>query len=133
MFTEPNFGLTYDWQLGENVKPGMDANLAKLGALFFLSVTSRTQTLPGTPTAGTRYIVPAGSPTQADSVAVFVQGAWTYYPPGDGWIARVVDTDDLVVYKAGIGWTTQAPDAEILLDESFNTLVNDDYNVLEAI
>lgn len=91
--TEPNFGIKHSWAVGESYKPEMDANLKKLGALFFCSVKNATTTAqPGSPAEGDRYIVGA-SATGAWSgkdkqVAVFANTAWLFYTPTKGWMAR---------------------------------------------
>ena len=61
--TDPNFGLTYGWALGESGwHTSMDANLKRLGAVVGLSVKDRDLTTPpASPVDGDRYIIPAAA------------------------------------------------------------------------
>lgn len=86
---DPNLGLSYGWGEGENGwKPGMDANLRKLGALVMGAAASVANT-PAATAPGTRYIVgtsPTGDFTgQANKLAVRIEGAWQFYLPAAGW------------------------------------------------
>lgn len=109
--TDPNFGIQYGWDPRESGwNTGMDDNLKKLGALVMLAVLSRTTTAqPSSPTEGERYIVPA-SATGSDwsgqdgSVALYQDGAWSFYRPANGWTAYVADNDERVTYNAADGW-----------------------------
>jgi hypothetical protein len=107
--TDPNLGLTYNWAIGENVKTGMDANLQKLGAVVQLSVLSKTTDVPASPSNGDRYIVPAAATGawsgQDGKIAVYIEGAWTFYQPAEGWRAWVVDITEEDVYTSG-AWET---------------------------
>lgn len=108
--TDPNLSLQYGWSLGENGwNTGMDANLAKLGAIVGLSVASQTLTdPPSTPTEGDRYIIPAEATGvwagKTGQIAVFTQAAWAYYVPKTGWLAWVVADAVLLVYNA-VAWS----------------------------
>lgn len=97
--TEPNFGLSHSWTLGEDGwNTGMDANLKKIGALMFLSVLSATTTAePAPPAEGDRYIVPASATGthwtgQDGKIAVYAAGAWSFYTPKAGWSVRAEDS-----------------------------------------
>lgn len=80
----------------------MDPNLLKLSVLVQLSVQSRTTVLPGAPGAGDKYIVPTAE-TNGDSVAVFDDGEWVYYPPKPGMLAWVEDVSQWR-YWTGTEW-----------------------------
>lgn len=111
---DPNFGINFDWDLGEDGwNTGMDSNLKKLGATAFLHVISATTTAqPGLPTNGDRYIVP-DSATGADwlnndgKLAVCIESVWEFYTPSKGWTARVGDDLDMLTYD-GTDWIATA-------------------------
>lgn len=103
----PGLGLEYGWNLGESgasVKSGLDLNVLKTSILINLSVKSRTTALPGSPTDGDRYIVPAADPSNGNKIAARVEGAWLYIDPGRNWSARVEDEDDAEVIFDGDAW-----------------------------
>jgi len=107
---DPNFGITYNWDLGQNGwNTGMDANLKKLGALIHLSIIDKDLNAPpGSPVNGDRYIIgpsPTGAwASKANQVAVRVAGAWEYYVPATGWAAFVVD-ENTFYHFAGSAWS----------------------------
>lgn len=113
--TEPRSGLFWGWSLGESGwKPGMDANLLRLGRFgFHLSVKDRDLvTAPASPTTGDTYIV-AASATGAwagrdGQVAIWDGAAWQYGTPRKGWTAYLEDEDVRVTYK-GTGWSIETP------------------------
>jgi hypothetical protein len=93
--------LKYAWGLGFNGwHAENDDNLVGLGALTHLSVISRTTSLPGSPSDGDRYIVPAGDANE-HQVAVRVEGAWKLYVPNDGWWTYVEDEDKRYQFVGG--------------------------------
>lgn len=109
--TDPNLGMKYGWDLGENNwKTGMDANLRKLGAIVQLSVIDRDQTAPpGSPADGDRHI-PASGASGAWSgkdgqIAVYdaTATAWMFYTPSTGWQARV-QAESITVAYDGTAW-----------------------------
>ena len=79
-----------------------------LDALLFLKVLDKDlATPPGSPAALDRYIV-AASPTgawtgQAGKVAVFVNSAWSFLTPAEGWLAWVADEDRIYKHD-GSAW-----------------------------
>lgn len=103
--TDPRFGLSYGWPLGESGwNTGMDANLLKIArAGVHLSVKDRDlATPPGSPAAGDTYIV-AASPTgawagKAKDVAVWDGTAWVFYTPRTGWVTFIEDENKLSAY-----------------------------------
>lgn len=103
--TDPRFGLSYGWTLGESGwNTGMDANLLKIArAGVHLSVKDRDlATPPGSPAAGDTYIVAASATgawaTKEKNVAVWDGAAWQFYAPSTGWVAFVEDEAKLSAY-----------------------------------
>jgi Protein of unknown function (DUF2793) len=82
--------------------------LARLDAQIHLSVLSRVFTTPPvTPAEGDRYLV-AASPTAAWSgqpgkLAMWLEGAWVFVTPREGWRMWVADEDQLLIYN-GTTW-----------------------------
>ena len=83
--------------------------MAALDQLVQPAVISRTITAPpGSPDEGDTYIV-APSATGAwagkdGKFACWLDGAWSYRTPADGWLAYIVDAGVLAVHQAG-AWT----------------------------
>lgn len=102
--------LKYAWGLGFNGwNTENDANLVGLGVVTQLSVLSRTVAAqPGAPANGDRYMIPTGA-TGAQwagndgKVAAYIDGAWTFYTPVNGWQAKVIDEGVRVEYS-GSAW-----------------------------
>jgi hypothetical protein len=112
---EPRSGLFWGWDLGESGwKPGMDANLLRLGRFgFHLSVKDRDLVAPpGSPAAGDTYIVAASATGawagKSDQVAIWDGTAWQYGVPRKGWTAYLEDEDIRVTYK-GTTWSVETP------------------------
>ncbi len=109
--TDPNLGLTYGWNTGENGwGAAMDANLKRLGAVVGLSVKDRDLTTPpGTPREGDRYLIPTGATGawagKANQIAVRVGGTWEFYVPKVGWLCFIEDEGVLSAYNAA-GWSS---------------------------
>lgn len=82
--------------------------LTRLDALLFLAVISRQRPIPPTnSSAGDRYIIAspatgvwAGHERQ---IALYLDGAWTFFVPQAGWIARIQD-EAVVVNFDGSAW-----------------------------
>lgn len=87
--------------------------LAGLDALVHLSVRSRALGSPpaASPAEGERYLVaaPAGGAFSgaAGKLAVFVDGAFRFFTPREGWVCWVEDEARLLVHRGG---TWQVPD-----------------------
>ncbi len=82
--------------------------LQKLDAIVHLSVEERDlSSAPVSPAEGTRYIVgfsPSGEWIgKENQVAAFLNGAWVYLLPNEGWLAWVCDEDKLLSYD-GTAW-----------------------------
>lgn len=88
----------------------VNEGLRKLDALVLLAVEDKDATAPpGSPADGARY-VPKATATGAWSgkenyVAHYVDGAWEFYAPREGFIAYMRDEDLLYVYN-GSAWVT---------------------------
>jgi len=88
----------------------VNEGLRKLDALVLLAVEDKDLTSPpGSPSDGVRYISKAtatGAWTGKEShVAHYVDGAWEFYPPREGFIAYIRD-EDLVYLHDGGAWVT---------------------------
>lgn len=100
----PGIGLKGFWLLGENLwKDDMDANLRLASALIQGRVISRTTTLPGSPSDGDIYIVPAGAGSHPNEIAIRDAAAWVYVTPLRGWKMFVLDTSATMVFD-GDAW-----------------------------
>jgi len=82
--------------------------LRALDAIVQLGVLDRDlATPPGSPVDGDRYIVAAGASGEwagmENRIAVFQDGAWTFYEPREGWLCWVIDEDMLTVWN-GSAW-----------------------------
>lgn len=103
----PGIGLGYGWNHGESgveVKQGLDENFLTTSVLMNLSVKSRATALPGSPSNGDIYIVPAGAGANANKVAARSNGQWHYFTPKRNWEARVEDEGDAKVRFTGTAW-----------------------------
>lgn len=83
-----------------------------LDSVVQLSVLDRDLTSPpASPAEGDRYIVGAsasgGWSGQSGRVAAWQDGAWSFRQPRLGWMAWVVDEDQICVYD-GATWSTAA-------------------------
>lgn len=82
--------------------------LRALDALVQLSVLSAATTAePASPAEGDAYILPADATGSAwgvmaeGAIAVYRDGAWAAFAPGDGWRAWVIDEETLYVSSGG--------------------------------
>lgn len=97
--------------------------LARLDAQIHLSVLSRALTTPpATPIEADRYLV-AAAPTaawtgQSGKLAMWLEGAWVFVPPREGWRMWVADEDQLLIYNGvtwqGAGVPSQLQDLQLL-------------------
>jgi hypothetical protein len=93
----------------------VNSALRRIDAAVQLSVTSITNTPPGSPTDGDRYIVgtvPSGVWVgHEDEIAVYVGTAWAFLAPAIGWLAYVRAAAEFYVYGTGspIGWEVFTP------------------------
>lgn len=100
----PVIPLAYDWDLGENIKPGMDQNLKTLGAVCQIGVQSKSSDAPDDPQNGDMYIHngdeswPEG---ESGDVMARIEGEWVAFTPRLGWLAYVSDDGELCVYDDG--------------------------------
>lgn len=106
----PNLGMNYDYALGEFWKTGGDFNWKLIDMLFQLAVIDKDiSAQPGSPTNGDRYIVgPAATgadwPTHDGEIAVFIESAWEFHIPKDGWQAFALDENMTYYFDSG-SWT----------------------------
>lgn len=97
----------------------LNESLRRLDALVLLAVEDKDLTAPpASPSDGARYI-PNATATGAWSgkeghIAHYVDGAWEFYAPREGFIAYLRDEDLLYVHN-GSAWTTfeNALDADL--------------------
>lgn len=83
--TLPNLGLTGGYADGaDNWGTEQNANLLKLSTLTQGSVIDSVAAVPGSPAQGDAYILTAAP--NANAVAVYDEGAWTYFSPQAGWM-----------------------------------------------
>lgn len=105
--TLPGIGLVGGRSPGEDGwSAEMNSNLLRLSSLVHLTVASRTSALPGSPTDGMIYIVPAADGTNPNKVAVRDNGAWVYVTAIAGMRARVVDTSTWAWFN-GTAWADE--------------------------
>lgn len=87
--------------------------LAILDAHCHLGVINRTQTnAPGSPTNGDRYLVASSGATgtfsgQGNNIAIYINGAWKFQTPKEGWTCWVND-EDLELMYTGSAWVATA-------------------------
>ena len=92
---------------------GRDFPLAILDTAVLVHVEDRDlATPPGTPDDNTVYIV-ASSPTgawsgHATQLAAWQSSAWHFYPPREGWLARIRDEDLLLMWDT-TAWVVVTP------------------------
>jgi hypothetical protein len=82
----------------------------KLGGLEWQeSVLSRSDTPPGSPVIGDRYLVIATATGawagQEDNIAEWNGTSWDFFTPSDGWVV-VVDAEDQAYLYDGSAWVT---------------------------
>lgn len=92
----------------------LNEGLRALDLLVHLSVVSASLALPPSePEDGDRYIVAQnaldGWLGRDGQVAAFVDGAWMYFIPQDGWRAYISDTAAMATYAGG-DWSLSAGD-----------------------
>jgi hypothetical protein len=97
--------------------------LARLDAQIHLSVLSRVlATPPATPNEGDRYLVaaaPSGAwATHAGKLAMWLEGAWAFGVPKEGWRMWVADEDQLLIFNGttwqGAGVPSQLQNLQLL-------------------
>src|SRR5665213_2357475 len=88
----------------------VNESLRRLDALVFLAVEDKDATAPpGSPSDGARYI-PGATATgvwsgKEDTVAHYVDGAWEFYTPREGFLVYLRD-EDLFYLHNGTAWVT---------------------------
>lgn len=125
---EPNIGINYGWDQGESgIHLQLDENWRAIGALLQLGVLSATADVPASPAAGDRYIVPTGA-TGAWSgndgkVARFIEGAWEFYTPNEGWFAYTLDVSAWNIYRAG-AWSIDASTGDMVAANNLSDVLD---------
>jgi len=83
-----------------------------LDALVQLAVLERLDTPPGSPADGDRYLVIATATGDwtghENDIALYLNGAWYFKTPREGWTARVEDEDARYEFD-GSGWAYEVP------------------------
>jgi hypothetical protein len=92
--------------------------LQVLDAVVQLSVLDRNLTAPpANPAEGARYIVSpvatGGWAGQDGKIACFLDGAWDFHAPAEGWLAWVADEDTLLAWN-GSAWIAASSNVEQL-------------------
>lgn len=108
MGTTAQLGLTTLTAGQASAELAVNEALRKLDAVVQLSVKDRDLTAaPGSPTEGDRYIVGASATGDWSGhdgkVAAYLNSAWTYFAPREGWLAWVDDENASLVYD-GSAW-----------------------------
>lgn len=102
----PNLALPFIAQGQAQKEVTHNEALLRLDALVQIAVRSRLLAAPpGSPADGERWIV-AASPTgawanQANKIAAWQDGAWSFFTPAIGWRAQVEDERLAVVWQDG--------------------------------
>ena len=106
MTDTPNLGLPYILAAQSQKHVTHNEAIRALDAIVQLNILDRNlSTPPVSPVEGDRYLVAAG-PTgawagQAGKVAAFLDGAWIFYTPKEGWLAWIADENVAVAYDGG--------------------------------
>ena len=105
--TSPNLTLPYVQPSQAQKHVTVNESLRRLDAVAQLSALSRSiATPPTSPAEGDRYILPSGA-TGAwaagddHDIAAFQDGAWAFYPPGEGWLCQIGDEAELFAFRDG--------------------------------
>jgi hypothetical protein len=108
MSNSTNLGLPYLEAAQAQKHVTVNEALTRLDALVHLAAISRVvATPPGTPAQGDRYLLPA-SPvgvwaSQGGKLAMWLDGAWNYATPREGWQLWVSD-ENLALSFDGAAW-----------------------------
>lgn len=83
-----------------------------LDAIVMLSVQDRDLTTPpATPADGDRYLIAASATGDWSgndgNIAAWMDGAWTFHTPKEGWLLWIADEDVFLVFN-GASWTGAA-------------------------
>jgi Ca2+-binding RTX toxin-like protein len=93
--------------------------LRALDAVVMLAVLDRDLTAPpASPSEGDRYLIASAATGlwsgKDGQIAAWQDGAWSFYPPQEGWRLWVADEDILLVFN-GASWTGAATQNAALL------------------
>lgn len=86
--------------------------LSLLDAVVMLNIADRDLAVPpASPAEGSRYLVATGASGawsgHDGKIAAFIDGAWTFHVPQEGWLAWIADEDAFIVFE-GANWTGAA-------------------------
>lgn len=106
--TLPGVGLVAGWEQKSNGwGDAMNANLRLIDLLLQPSAKGISSAPPASPSEGDKYIVLPGATgswsAKGNMLALFLNGAWTFYPARAGWRLYVIDLDQFW-YFGGEGW-----------------------------
>ena len=121
--TSPNLDLPLIMPAQAQKHVTVNEALLRLDALTQACAESRSLSVqPAEPADGQAWILPAGasgadwSGFAAQDLAVFRDGAWTAYPPRDGWRVQIRDEGRAVTFDAGRAlWLSAATQAVLAL------------------
>jgi Protein of unknown function (DUF2793) len=104
----PNLALPYLLASQAQKHVTLNESLRVLDAVIQISIADRDATQPpAEPGDGERYIVAAGATGEwvgrDDMLATWLDGAWIFQTPSEGWIAWVRDEDAALVFD-GVQW-----------------------------
>ncbi len=125
----PNLQLPYILAAQSQKHVTHNEALRALDNVVQLTVLDRNlATPPPTPAEGHRYLVAAG-PTgtwagHANHIAAFVDGAWLFYVPIEGWITWIADENIALAYD-GAAWVTLS--GGVSAHGALTGLLNDDH------
>ncbi len=109
MKTAPSQGLSYGWVRGEDFWGGpVNDDLLYIDSTTFPIVESMTFTAPpDNVQPGQKFILPA-NPTgawagQDGKLAVYIEGAWVFYVPREGWRVRLRSLNAFIWFN-GTTW-----------------------------
>lgn len=111
--TTPNIALPFLFAAQAQKHVTLNESLLRLDALVQLTVLDRDLAAPpGSPADGDRYIIASGASGAwvgqgPGTIAAWQDGAWTFIPPREGWLAWVADEDTMLAWS-GTQWISAA-------------------------
>lgn len=133
MSTTAKIGLT-EISNQANAHIPLNEDVRRLDAMVQLTVIERTNTPPGSPANGDRYLT-SSSPTgawsgQANKIAIYYDG-WTFVTPLEGW-KLWVDGEDYTMVWDGTVWRVDQTVPGVLTTTGTGTVaVNAAYGIMD--